>query len=337
MDPSSLLPAQFITTLLSQGIFFSQGALLLLGLARGRTGKHKKNKNKGGGFKAQAARKRAQQPKQEAVTPAPAPQATPAAEPTLAPKSDDLLWPDEPPGLKLELPPLEGSTPSLTQDELFSQTGSTAPVTEDDDDVMVIEEEDEVVLLPDDDEELPEMDFPVQEPAAPVQDPEPAAEISPEPAAEIAPEPAAEIAPEPVAEISPEPADEPVLEIPEPETKTPETKSPRWGGRGDLARSKKRGTWTPSPVTPGPSSSWGFTGSKGRGRSAKQESINLKFCMDDELGEMDFRSIENVQKRIRQNKKNMEVVDSRFPAGLDMEEYLQGNDEWWEDWERSVE
>ena len=60
------------------------------------------------------------------------------------------------------------------------------------------------------------------------------------------------------------------------------------------------------------------------------------FSLDDELENMDFKNIENVQRRMRLNRDVFEIIEKKFPGKVELEDYLQKNDEWWDEWERSL-
>jgi len=94
-------------------------------------------------------------------------------------------------------------------------------------------------------------------------------------------------------------------------------------------RSFERQKTTTRPLR-GTGSPWG-AGARRKVREGEEG-----FSLDDELENMDFKNIDNVQRRMRLNRDVFEIIGKKFPENVELEDYLQKNDEWWDEWERSL-
>jgi len=211
---------------------------------------------------------------------------------------------------KLTLPPLASWRPLASEDD----DDDDEVVLVDDDEVVLIEE-DEVILI-DDDGEILRMDKETGE--------------------EIAPEPAKE-----------EKAPAPPFLWKRPEPKKDEKRPVGFGFGRRVREEREKAKAKPKPAPAAeleepdsferlaaapktlkrPRSRWD------KDSFAKEKT--KRFSLEREFQGMDFKTIENVQRRIRQNKEDFALMEKKFPETMDMEHYREEANQWWEDWERS--
>ncbi len=60
------------------------------------------------------------------------------------------------------------------------------------------------------------------------------------------------------------------------------------------------------------------------------------YALDDELTQMDFKDITNVQRRLRLNEEEFDLVEKKFPDKVEIEAYLEESERWWQEWKDSI-
>jgi len=58
------------------------------------------------------------------------------------------------------------------------------------------------------------------------------------------------------------------------------------------------------------------------------------FTIEEEIKKMEFKSMEDVERRMREYKKEFEIIEKRL-RDVDPQEYLKESEKWWKEWEKS--
>ena len=334
---------------------FFQGTFIFLALARGSRGRKKKGGRKGKkemSFKEKAALQKEKQQMsfrekaalQKEKMAQESPQAFPEERaPVFIPDGPQTIPEMAAPQTVPEAtgPPLAESGEAqnfLQQEFMFSpppqpsipfEEDDEVDLLDDDDEVILVDDDDEVVLVDEDDEVvLVDEDDEVDDLVAKTKEKE--SFLPKEKMEEIPPETTTPLferkdeeeklpsfAPGSGRDLSPEKQEAEVKVEPKP------SYGFSWGMRS-FDRKKVKTRPTKPAVSP-----WS-TSTRRRVREGEKG-----FSVEDEIESMDFKDIENIQRRMRLNKDIFERIEKKFPEKVELENYLAENDEWWDEWERS--